>query len=277
MTKPANDRNSRSIQSVEQCFELLELIVEGKCTTVTSIANRLNRSESTVHYYLKTLESRRYVVSENKNYRIGLRFLGISTHALSRQPLYERVGRDTVRRLVDKLSDETGETAFVGTKEHGRSIVLYSSPTPEGSRFRVAVGSERPLHNTAMGKALLSAYGSDEFFDNDEIHELQRTTSNTITDKRELRRQIESIAETGVGFSDEERQIGERAIAAPVVYRSAGTTTAYAVGIVGSADDIEDPQNSPKPRKFEQNRPQQVKRAAQTLTNKLHLGGGDDD
>jgi DNA-binding IclR family transcriptional regulator len=64
-----------TILSVDRAFEILETIRDRGEVGVTEIADQLKVSKSTVHNHLNTMETRGYVVNEDGEYRLGLRFL----------------------------------------------------------------------------------------------------------------------------------------------------------------------------------------------------------
>jgi DNA-binding IclR family transcriptional regulator len=78
------------------------------------------------------------------------------------------------------------------------------------------VGSLTPLHATSSGKILLAALSTDE---RDRILKetgLPPRTSRTITDRKELDRQLLDAAGKGYAIVREEFEIGLNAIAVPV-------------------------------------------------------------
>jgi len=68
-----------------------------------------------------------------------------------------------------------------------------------------------------MGKVLL-AFQPDETRDRLVLKmRLQRFTANTITTRRELRRELERVRQTGFAIADEEYDVGIRAVAVPIL------------------------------------------------------------
>ena len=77
------------------------------------------------------------------------------------------------------------------------------------------VGQHIPLHATSNGKVLLSGLGEDEYArtlgDDDRVHR-----PKTVTDPRELRRQVDEVRERGYAKAVDELEIGLTAVAAPI-------------------------------------------------------------
>ena len=92
-----------------------------------------------------------------------------------------------------------------------------------------------PLDCSGTGKVLLA-------FQTDSVREallrrltLQRRTSHSPRSLAELRRRLAKIRDTGIGFDDEEMELGVRCIAAPVTVT--GTIVA-AISIAGPATRV---------------------------------------
>jgi DNA-binding IclR family transcriptional regulator len=77
-------------------------------------------------------------------------------------------------------------------------------------------GSSLPLHAGASSKILL-AYQEDSFIDSmfEKTH-LTKFTDNTITDPIRLKKELKAIVKQGFAFSDQEVDLGARAIGAPI-------------------------------------------------------------
>ena len=89
-----------------------------------------------------------------------------------------------------------------------------SSPASRCGSTRSPVAGCR-MHVSAMGKCLLAA-GGDIDDQIDALGDLVRATHRTITDRDQLRAELELVRERGWALNDEERNPGVRAIAAPV-------------------------------------------------------------
>jgi DNA-binding IclR family transcriptional regulator len=80
----------------------------------------------------------------------------------------------------------------------------------------VEVGNRFPLHATAAGKVLLAHQPEERVDRIIEKWGLPKITSNTITDKNELRAELEQIREGGIAVNDEEEVDGLYAMSVPV-------------------------------------------------------------
>ena len=78
------------------------------------------------------------------------------------------------------------------------------------------MGKRAPIHCTGVGKAIL-AYQDEEEIDRIlSTVPLESFTEFTITDKEEIKKQLESIRVTGYSIDDEEIELGLKCVAAPI-------------------------------------------------------------
>jgi DNA-binding IclR family transcriptional regulator len=84
-------------------------------------------------------------------------------------------------------------------------------------RFSATIGTPRPLHSTAAGRALLAAQSNDWINQFLKTSALEKHTKETITKVPALRSEIAKIRRTGVCETHEEYSIGVSGFAA-VIY-----------------------------------------------------------
>jgi DNA-binding IclR family transcriptional regulator len=108
--------------------------------------------------------------------------------------------------------------------------------SPSIMRMVTRPGLRLPLHCTAIGKVLLS--GMDETGVDGVIRErgLPRFTKNTVTERKDLVKELEKIRREGMAVDREEREIGLKCIAAPILDSRARVIAA--VSISGPAQRI---------------------------------------
>ena len=95
--------------------------------------------------------------------------------------------------------------------------------------------NSRPLHATAVGKALLSGLTADRLQATLMTEGLRPFTGRTIVLPRLLRQQLDAVRTDGVSMSHEEWRTGVCGVAAPVLI--SGEVVA-AVGVVGSSTHL---------------------------------------
>lgn len=221
----------KTIGSVETAIELLDAIRERGAATPTELAEEFDRSKSTIHHYLATLEDRGCLENRGGEYRLGLRLLTFGGPARAEEKLYD-LGRDT----VDRLSEETGEQARLIAERDGAGITLYQATGDHDDATPTHVGSVEELHCTAAGKAFLAALPDDRARELLDAAELTAYTDRTITDRDELWAELDAIRERGVAFDDAERYEGVRCVAAAITDEN--DDLLGAISVSGAADRL---------------------------------------
>ena len=211
--EPRQQKNT--IKTARTTFRILEELKDQNEATATELAGNFTLSKSSIHNYLNTLEKEGYVVKEDNRYRISLGFLEFGGWARQREPLYQ-----TARDEVTKLAEKTGELANLLTEEHGKGIYLYRSEGTQAVQTDSYTGQRVYLHNTALGKAILSQYPKEHVNRIIDRHGLPATTENTITDRDELFDELDRVREEGIAFDDEARLEGLRCVAVPITNNS---------------------------------------------------------
>ena len=107
-------------------------------------------------------------------------------------------------------------------------LVVLDVASPHPLRFAQASGSRVPVHTSAMGKVLL-AFSSDPAREVRNLPTLTAYTGKTITDTAALVAELDQIRSQGWSVNDEERNVGVRAVAAPVLAPSGTAVAAVAV------------------------------------------------
>jgi DNA-binding IclR family transcriptional regulator len=137
-----------------------------------------------------------------------------------------------------RLSEAADETAVltVLSPERDRSVCLERVETSQPLRLSVQPGSQLPLHAGASQKALL-AFMPEREVDRLLDQPLEQLCSATITEPRQLRRDLAAIRERGWASSYEETNLGVWGIAVPVISED---DVVCAVGIAGPSARLSD-------------------------------------
>lgn len=191
------------------------------------IARHTQINKSTAYRFLAHLESEGYVFRDGDgSYSIGLklmRFGSVST--------YHAILRNLGRPTLQELAQSTGETVNLAVLD-GREV-LYLDVIESAHTFRLAsqVGMRRPLHCTALGKAILAYMTEEEQKRLLSSLMLERFTPNTLTQLMRLNRDLAKTHQRGYSLDDEEAYLGSRCLGAPI-FNEAGKVVA-AVSVSG--------------------------------------------
>jgi IclR family pca regulon transcriptional regulator len=210
-------REPRFSQSVERGLAILGCFTPARPVLgIADIADGLGMSRSTTHRYVITLVALGYLErSASRKYRLGLRIIDLGMSALNSTGL-----REHSRPYLEELRERTSYTVNVAVLDG--SEILYVERARGFRRgqgkidFGLAPGSRLPAYCTAMGKLLLAHLPMHEQRNVLGEMKLAKRGPNTITNKKDLRAELEQIREMGMAVNDQELAPGLYAIAAPV-------------------------------------------------------------
>jgi DNA-binding IclR family transcriptional regulator len=240
-----------NIEAVEKTVVVLEALRELDGAGVTELADHLNMAKATVYTHLATLRDCEFVVKDGGQYRISLRFLDFGEYAKGQTDVY-----GVMTDQVDMLAEESEEAAQFMVEEHGRGIYLYKGESSRAIQTASHTGSRRPLHCTALGKAILANLPDQRVEEIIDRHGLPQQTDATITDRDELLAALEEIREKGYALDDEEIQPGLRCVAVPVLD--------YDGDILGAVS-VSGPTSRMQGERFREGIPEMVSNAANVI------------
>lgn len=143
--------DGQSIQAVERAFDIIEYLRTHGSATATEVSSELEYSSSTAHIHLKTLVDVGFVVKDDNEYSLGLRFLRAGTSVRERMPLFR-----AAKSEIDSLAEETGEGVGIAVEENGKRVSIYHARGADSVHENAPIGEFTNTHWTALGKALLA-------------------------------------------------------------------------------------------------------------------------
>jgi DNA-binding IclR family transcriptional regulator len=252
------DKSEYIIQAVSHALDLLEQF-HGEVDElgVTELSKRLKLHKNNVFRLLATLESRGYIEQNRatENYRLGLKSLELGQTFIKQMGLLRQA-----KPILEKLVKECNETSYVAIFKEGYIVYLDVVETDLTVRVVSRVGSRLPSYCTAAGKIHL-AYMSDEEIDALlPTRELKGYTPNTLTDREQLKKELQQVAEIGFSIDNEELDPGVRCVAAPI--------RDYTRRIVGALS-ISGPSMRFSDERIEEELTPLIKQAAEELSTRL--------
>ena len=119
----------------------------------------LDTPVSTIYRYLRTLSTFGFVDRQGPGYRLGPRLIIGSGTNVTAEELIRTSGP-----VLDLLADETGETAVIVRRIGLSAVCLHEVPSKHPLRVTIPPDTALPLHQGALGKALL-AFAPDDILD----------------------------------------------------------------------------------------------------------------
>jgi len=245
---------SNTIQAVDTNLAIVEALYESDGARVTELANELGTPPSTVYSHLATLRENQFVVKEGDEYHLGLKFAKLGLYSKTRKREFE-----TARKAVEDLGKRTKyDTDFI-TVENGKGVYLKTASESASGGVYPMVGDREYLHCIAAGKAILAELDADRVAKILDHHGLPEITSETITDREVLEKELEEIEHRGYAFNRGESSEGLRAVA---------TAVTDPQGIVLGGISLSGPAYRLNTDWFKQEAPKLVQEAAETIQRK---------
>lgn len=198
---------SSQVKSATRTLDIIEYVVAHERPLVAQeIATALGIPVSSLSYLLATLVERGYLLRDGRRYSAGPGLQRLQTRR-GRFSLTERAAP-----LVRTLRMQLNETAsfFIRSGWHVEAIATETSE--QALRYSITTGARLPMHAMASGKALLASLPDEELDRYFAETERGRFTPSTVTQEKQLRRQIEEIRRSGIATTDEEYSLGIQGI-----------------------------------------------------------------
>ena len=147
----------------------------------------------------------------SSTYRLGPKLMALGKIYENTNTLVT-ISRPIMKRLADDAGESValfqldGETSFCLSREYGSSSLV----------FTIQEGDNMELHASAAGRILLT-YGPKELCKKIlNQTEFEKFTSETITDPKRLKKELDIIKKRGYAVNRGERELEVAAIAAPI-------------------------------------------------------------
>jgi DNA-binding IclR family transcriptional regulator len=216
----SRDKNSYTVQTVENALDLLETLTEDiPATTLPRLAEKLGISRNKTFRLLATLENRGLVEREewSGNYRLGLITLELAQRFLKSANLIKHA-HPVMEGLARKHDEAVYMTVLRGDE------VLFLDMVDCGRQVKAAslIGKRYPFFTNAAGKSM-KALESREFLDR--IGK-RRRNKEALPDLASLEMELNAIRERGVAIDSS--GLGDGIISVAVAVRD------YAGKVVGA-------------------------------------------
>jgi DNA-binding IclR family transcriptional regulator len=223
------EKKNGGVQSIDRAFDILECLSnERSGRRLIELSEELGLHKSTVHRILSVMLERGYVEKDNRQYKLGIRFIHLSSQLLNSIEL-----KTEAEPYLRRLSDETGQTVFLAMREDNEVVYIDKVEQFNSLRRYSIIGKRVPLYCTSLGRALLFDEDSQKLMSVFKEINLKDLTAKTITDKNILIDMIGKFKIRGWSEDVEEHQSGVRCVGAPIYdYRkkiAAAISTAWNV------------------------------------------------
>jgi len=197
--------------SVEKAIDVLFYLHAEKAPCgVTAIGKALDMPKSSAHRLLSALGRRGLVERDERGrYRPGVALIALGVGVLDREPVVA-----AARAVLEGEAEALDQTLFLTAARGGRIVVLDKVEGTGFLRASPRIGSDVPVHATAVGRLYLAFAPADVVVPKGG---LVRYTPATTTSRAELEREVEQVRRDGWAENREQWLPGVVVVAAPVL------------------------------------------------------------
>lgn len=176
-TQPAGGVVVTAVERVLDIFETFHRTQ--KPLSLTDLAELTGIPKSSCHAIVGTLTARGYLYSLTRPRALypTRRLFDIAREIHQKDPFVERV-----MPLLERLRDASRETVILGKRQGEAVIYLQVVESAHPIRYSARPGDFKPLHSSAIGKALLGSLKETELRAQIANRPLSAITGNTLTD-----------------------------------------------------------------------------------------------
>jgi len=193
---------------------MLEVVAAaGGSATLSEAARKANLARSTAHYVMQSLVALGYLRQDRDSrvYALAAKVFMLAGRTWSAEQLAE-----IALPFLADVCHTTGESANIAMLRDGLVTLVAKRDADGPVRVVQDVGARRPLHCTALGKALVAWLPRRELNGVLDGMRFGRFTPKTIVARAAFDRELRRVRNTGHAIDDEEFIPGVRCIAAPV-------------------------------------------------------------
>ena len=225
-------RDANGIQSVARALGILELFAEERPTLTTAeIAALTGLNRATAYRFCQTLLSLGYLEETTpRRYRPGLKAVSLAQAALSTREL-----PDLALPHLRALREAVGETVNMALLDPPDVIYVSRLLSDNLLALRLYVGSRLPAYASSLGRAMLAYLDEDDAMAILGQRDPVRYTEQTMTQPKELMRELRRIRERGYAVNDQQLVVGVCGIAAPIFGVSGLPVAAVNVSVMRTA------------------------------------------
>ena len=194
-------------------FDVLEAFrAAGQPLSLSEISRRAQIPLSTCHSVVRALEQRGFLYYLSGHEAYPTRALwDLAREINSNDPTTKRFAP-----VLGALSSATNETVILGTRQDDKILYLLVVESTQTIRYSSTVGEFKPLHSSAIGKAVLGSMNEKDLDAWLSTHVLPRATHRTITESQEIKADLALSRARGCFITRGENVLDVMAVAAPI-------------------------------------------------------------
>lgn len=228
MTAPETDNLAKaySVPAIQRTLDIIETLTRERTLTVSEVNRRFRIPKSSAYAILQTLKARGYVEKDDLDrYSLTLRMFSLGSALMEGLDF-----RKEIYPFLKEMTERIQITGHIGVLDGGFIVYVEKSEVLGAVRLTTWVGRRTPVHSTSMGKALLAYLPEREVDHVIEECGMARLTPKTITSTAAFKKELEKVRTSGFAISNEENELGVRAVGAPIFNYSGRPVAAVNLG-----------------------------------------------
>ena len=212
--KDTKTQKEPGVQSIRRAFGIVEAVcLSPSGINLAHLSKTVGLHTSTTFHLTKTMVAMGILRQdeETKCYHVGARLFGLAAGAADEMELVK-----LARPMLKRLAVATGENSHISVPTTDGVVIIEKCEGSAQVRMNERIGAIRPVHATAIGKAVLAGRSDQELEEFLQSHDLPSYTVKTITERDRLVAEIQQVRENGIAYDDAEFNEEARCIAAPV-------------------------------------------------------------
>lgn len=219
---------SGEMQNAAKVVRTIEYLTEHGSCRIEDIAELLDVHKTSASRLLATLRTYGWVSanSSRTRYTLGPRLVRIGQAAV---PLAQMA---TALTLAETIRDLSGESVHLSVPDPSSHSMIVLARVDSESPLRVTqpVGSQDPLHSTAVGKVYLASLPQEQLDELlDSLEPFDRYAPRTIVTREELVRDLETVRTRGYALNLGESREDVSAVAVLLHLPELGSAVALSV------------------------------------------------
>lgn len=201
------------VQVLDRSLKLLKVVAADNGATLSELASNTGMATSTVHRLLTSLANHGMVSHDPET---GAWTVGAGAFVIGNGFLPFRKLGVIGRPFLQRLMEESGETANIGIIDDGDVVFIAQIECHAPMRAFYRVGRRGPIHASGIGKAIVSTWPDSRIRTMLADKTLAQFTERTLHTLPTLLRDINRIRSRGWAADDGEHTSGMRCLAAPI-------------------------------------------------------------
>jgi len=209
-----NASSRRQSGGIARAMNLLDMVVTEGPLRFAELEEMSGIPKATLHRLLNELADERLIQLDDRSltWSAGYRILEMANCIWTRSDI-----RVLARDQLLALNALSGETVQIAVLADTHVVVIDHVESTKSVRHSISVGNREPVFCTGTGKVLLAWCDDQQQKDIISRISFARFTPSTITDKKALQKELSQVSQQGYAVDSEERFVGSRSVAAPVV------------------------------------------------------------